>query len=57
MIVRRIVAVVALAIPPAAITPAVRVSLNAMTAHTSQDAFAVNVPEGRCARALFSDPR
>lgn len=50
---RWIVGVVALASPPAAITPAVRVRLNAMTANTSQAAFAVNVPDGRCARTLF----
>lgn len=49
--VRRSVAVVALAKRPAwsAITPAVRVRLNAMTARTSQALFAVNTPEGRCA--------
>lgn len=45
------VAVVAFANRPAwsAITPAVRVRLNAITARTSQALFAVNTPEGRCA--------
>lgn len=51
MRVRRIVAVVALASRPArsAISPAVRVRLNAITARTSQALFAVNTPDGRCA--------
>ena len=49
MRVRRIVAVVALASRPArsAVSPAVRVRLNAITASTSQALFAVNTPEGR----------
>ena len=33
--------------------PAARVRLNAITAQTSQAAFAANRPEGRCARAEF----
>ena len=32
-----------------AMTPAARVRLKAITAHTSQAALAVNTPEGRCA--------
>ena len=50
---RRIVAVVALARPAPAMVAAARVRLNSITARTSQAAFAVNTPEGRCARALF----
>lgn len=49
---RRIVVVAALASPVPTMAPAVRVRLNAMTAHTSHAAFAVNFPDGRCARAL-----
>ena len=48
---RRIVAVVALAWLPPAMVPAALVRLNAMTARTSQAAFALNFPEGRWARA------
>jgi len=49
---RRMVAVMALAIAvPAA--AAARVRLNAMTARTSQAAFAVNEPDGRWATAEF----
>ena len=49
--VRRIVEVVALTrrFPPR--LAAARVRLNAMTAHTSQAAFAQNFPDGRCANA------
>src|SRR5450830_93905 len=47
------VAVVALAMPAPAMVAAARVRLNAMTARTSQAAFAVNTPDGRCAKALF----
>ena len=47
----RIVAVVALAWLPPAMVPAARVRLNAMTARTSHSAFALNLPEGRWARA------
>src|SRR3954454_20713246 len=50
---RRIVAVVALASWPPARVAAARVRLNAITARTSQAAFAANNPEGRCARAEF----
>ena len=50
---RRIVAVVALARSGPVRVAAARVRLNAMTASTSQAAFAVNTPEGRCARAEF----
>src|SRR5665811_1316721 len=50
---RRIVAVVALAIEVPARVAAARVRLNAMTARTSQAAFAVNFPDGRWARAEF----
>ena len=50
---RRIVAVVALAIEVSARVAATRVRLNAITARTSQAAFAVNFPEGRWARAEF----
>ena len=49
---RRMVAVVALAsegLP--VVLAAARVRLNAMTARTSQAAFAVNLPDGRWARA------
>ena len=49
--VRRRVAVVALARSGAARVPAVGVRLNAMTASTSQAALALNIPDGRCARA------
>src|SRR5699024_2455792 len=49
----RIVAVVARASPSSAIVAAARVRLNARTAHTNHAAFAVNMPEGRCASALF----
>jgi hypothetical protein len=51
---RRMVAVVALAnegLP--VVLAAARVRLNAMTARTSQAAFAVNLPEGRWAKAEF----
>ena len=47
----RMVAVVALARSVPAMVAAVRVRLNAITASTSQAALAVNLPEGRCARA------
>jgi len=47
---RRMVAVARL-VP--AIVAAARVRLNAITAQTSQAAFAANFPDGRCARALF----
>lgn len=50
---RRIVALVALARVGPLIVAAARVRLKAMTARMSQAAFAVNTPEGRCARALF----
>ena len=50
-ILRRIVAVVALAIVVPARVAAARVRLNAITASTSQAAFAVNFPDGRWARA------
>lgn len=50
---RRMVAVVALAKPSPVMVAADRVRLKAITARTSQAAFAVNTPEGRCARALF----
>jgi len=52
MRVRRIVAVVARASRPtwSAMSPAARVRLNAITASTSQTLFAVNTPDGRCAR-------
>ena len=51
---RRTVAVVAFASWGAAVRlAAARVRLNAMTASTSQAAFAVNFPEGRCASAEF----
>ena len=53
MIVVRIVAVVAFASVVPVIVPAARMRLKAMTASTSQAAFVVNTPEGRCARALF----
>ncbi len=49
--VRRMVAVVALAIAGPLRVAAARVRLNAITARTSQAAFAVNTPEGRCASA------
>lgn len=52
MILRRIVAVVAFDSVPAAMVPAARVRLKAMTAHTNHAAFAVNFPEGICANAL-----
>ena len=49
---RRTVAVVAFASSGSPVrVAAARVRLNAMTARTSQAAFAVNFPEGRCARA------
>ena len=48
---RRRVAVVAFARSWPVMVAAVRVRLNAMTARTSQAALAVNLPEGRCARA------
>jgi len=48
---RRIVDVVALARAGPVMVPAARVRLNAMTATTSQAAFAVNIPEGKCANA------
>jgi hypothetical protein len=48
---RRIVAVVADRSALPVMVAAVRVRLNAMTARTSQTAFAVNFPEGRCASA------
>ena len=35
-----------------AIVPTERVRLNAITANTNHAAFAVNVPDGTCARAL-----
>jgi hypothetical protein len=44
---RRMVAVVALASDGPATLAAARVRLNAMTARTSQAAFAVNLPDGR----------
>ncbi len=50
---RRIVAVVALAICGSVRLAAARVRLNAMTASTSQAALAVNTPDGRCASAEF----
>jgi len=50
---RRMVAVVALAIAVPAAVAAARVRLNAMTARTSQAAFAVNDPDGRLATAEF----
>ena len=50
---RRMVAVVALARLVPAIVAAARMRLNAITAQTSQAAFAANFPDGRCARALF----
>jgi hypothetical protein len=43
---RRIIDVVALAKAAAVMAPAARVKLNALTASTSQAAFAVNFPEG-----------
>ena len=49
--VRRTVDVVALARRPPLRLAAARVRLNAMTAHTSQAAFAQNFPDGRCASA------
>ena len=51
---RRIAAVVALAWLLQAMVPAALVRLNAMTASTSEAAFALNLPEGRWARA---DPK
>ncbi len=48
---RRRVAVVARASSGAARVPAARVRLNAMTASTSQAAFAVNTPDGMWASA------
>ena len=50
---RRMVAVVALASCGPVRVAAARVRLNAITANTSHAAFAVNRPEGRCARAEF----
>ena len=47
----RMVAVVALVNRPAALTPSARVRLNAIAAATSHAAFAVNFPDGRCAKA------
>jgi len=52
--VRRMVPVVALVSFGSRVrVPAARVRLNAITAQTSQAAFAVNRLEGRCARAKF----
>jgi len=51
MIFRRMVAVVALAKVGPVRVAAARVRLNAMTAQTSQAAFAQNFPDGRCASA------
>jgi len=51
--VRRIVAVVARVSRPLAMVAAARVRLRAITARTSQAAFAVNFPDGRCASAEF----
>lgn len=51
--VRRMVAVVALASRVPLRLAAARVRLNAITASTSQAAFAPNRPLGRCARAEF----
>jgi hypothetical protein len=50
---RRMVGVVALASCGSVRLAAARVRLNAMTASTSQAAFAVNTPDGRCASAEF----
>jgi len=50
---RRIVAVVALVITGPDRVAAARVRLKAITASTSQAAFAVNFPDGRWARAEF----
>ena len=47
-ILRRIVAVVALASPVPVMVAAARVRLKASTASTSQAALAVKTPEGRC---------
>ena len=49
---RRMVPVLAFANPLPAMAAAARVRLKAITASTSQAAFAVKTPEGRCARAL-----
>jgi len=53
MILARMVAVVAFANRPAAVTPIAGVRLNAIAAATSHAAFAANFPEGRCAKAEF----
>ena len=53
MSLRRIVAVVALASSGSVRLAAARVRLNAITASTSQAAFALNTPEGRWASAEF----
>ena len=50
---RRIVAVLALASVGPVMVAAARVRLNAMTARTSQAAFAVKTPEGKWAKALL----
>ena len=47
MRVRRMVAVVAFASSEPVMAAAARVRLNAITASTSQAAFAVNLPDGR----------
>src|SRR4029453_2057886 len=52
--VRRMVPVVAFVSFGSSVrVPAARVRLKAITAQTSQAAFAVNRPDGRCARAEF----
>lgn len=48
---RRMVAVFAFASTVPVMVAAARVRLKAMTARTSQAAFAVKIPEGRCANA------
>src|SRR3954471_2761834 len=53
MSLRRIVGVVALARLLPVRVAAARVRLNAITAQTSQAAFAANAPDGRCASAEF----
>ena len=53
MSLRRMVPLRALPSPPLARVPMARVRLNAIVASTSQAAFAVKIPEGRCASALF----
>lgn len=50
---RRIVGVVAFARAGPVVVAAARVRFNAMTARTSQAAFAVNTPDDRCASAEF----